>query len=434
MKKIANYLFILAILAGITACGNNADTQSGPDVLTWQEQYDLGIHYLSEGNYEEAIIAFTAAIEIEPKRAEAYVGRGNAYVLSGETEENLTAAQVDYEMAINLDETLEVAYLGLADVYIRRGEYEKAQEVLERGINTVRDTKTLEELYEEIKLFGNGQWRADLSESEKRQMQDLLSAFESDDAETIKTLIRSDMLWNIIQEYGLSSNNPNHFKFDYGNTVEGFGLYIDVYFSQSTERSISCYFGNWVKGKLNGKGIMCRYWLPPSSDEWAGTEDWTITHTSFIDGLADGDCERVRWHPVRSYGPDNSCEQYDCITVVSGAVSKGLWNGYVKEVQTYSNGEIYAVEGTFQNGIILPTGSSRGRVCYGKDADTGELCDIGPDGCWYVDFMEYWDICDPVRGTRSTAEDEQAVERYRNAYQIASLSYQENADEIYLTR
>ena len=95
MKKIANYLFILAILAGITACGNNADTQSGPDVLTWQEQYDLGIHYLSEGNYEEAIIAFTAAIEIEPKRAEAYVGRGNAYVLSGETEENLTAAQVD---------------------------------------------------------------------------------------------------------------------------------------------------------------------------------------------------------------------------------------------------------------------------------------------------------------------------------------------------
>ena len=38
---------------------------------TWQEQYDRGVRYLEDGNYEEAIIAFTAAIEIDPKRAEA---------------------------------------------------------------------------------------------------------------------------------------------------------------------------------------------------------------------------------------------------------------------------------------------------------------------------------------------------------------------------
>ena len=43
---------------------------------TWQEQYDLGVRYLAEGNYEEAIIAFTAAIEIDPNRVEAYMGRG----------------------------------------------------------------------------------------------------------------------------------------------------------------------------------------------------------------------------------------------------------------------------------------------------------------------------------------------------------------------
>lgn len=49
----------------------------------------MGVRYLSEGNYEEAIIAFTAAIEIDPKRAEAYVGRGDAYVLSENAVENL---------------------------------------------------------------------------------------------------------------------------------------------------------------------------------------------------------------------------------------------------------------------------------------------------------------------------------------------------------
>ena len=40
---------------------------------TWQEQYDLGMLYLTESNYEEAILAFTTAIEIAPKQADAYI-------------------------------------------------------------------------------------------------------------------------------------------------------------------------------------------------------------------------------------------------------------------------------------------------------------------------------------------------------------------------
>ena len=53
---------------------------------TWQEQYDLGVRYLSEGNYEEAIIAFTVAIEINPKRAEAYERLADAYAALGDIE------------------------------------------------------------------------------------------------------------------------------------------------------------------------------------------------------------------------------------------------------------------------------------------------------------------------------------------------------------
>lgn len=150
MKKITNYLFILAILAGITACGNNADTQSEPNALTWQEQYDLGIRYLSEGNYEEAIIAFTAAIEIDPKQALAYVGRGDAYVTSGETKENLAAAQADYEKAIELDETNAEAYLGLADVYIRQGNYDKALQVLKNALSKTKNNQSILDKIAEI--------------------------------------------------------------------------------------------------------------------------------------------------------------------------------------------------------------------------------------------------------------------------------------------
>lgn len=100
MKQLGNLLLVL--LMSISACGKSGSSQSEPQGLTWQEQYDLGLRYLSEGNYEEAIIAFTVAIEIDSKQVETYVGRGDAYVASGETEENLAAARADYEKAIEL--------------------------------------------------------------------------------------------------------------------------------------------------------------------------------------------------------------------------------------------------------------------------------------------------------------------------------------------
>ena len=127
MKKIQQVLAsILGCLILLTGCGQTAPT--------WQEQYDLGLRYLSEGNYEEAIIAFAAAIEIDPKQPLAYVGRGDAYMGLEQTEENLSAAQADYECAIELDEALVEAYLGLAEVYIRQGQYEKALEILNSGL------------------------------------------------------------------------------------------------------------------------------------------------------------------------------------------------------------------------------------------------------------------------------------------------------------
>ena len=75
-------LLMATLLIGICACNSISTNSSGKNELTWQEQYDLGIRYLSEGNYEEAIIAFAVAIEIDSKRAPAYVGRGDAYILS----------------------------------------------------------------------------------------------------------------------------------------------------------------------------------------------------------------------------------------------------------------------------------------------------------------------------------------------------------------
>lgn len=137
MKKLG----LLLILSMIMLCGCTKQSR-------WQEQYDLGMQYLEEGNYDEAIVAFAAAIKIEPNQALAYVGRGGAYIGSGETEENLEAALADYQKAIELDEQNVDAYLGVADVYIRRAEYDMALEILQEGEKKAGDELITEKIAE----------------------------------------------------------------------------------------------------------------------------------------------------------------------------------------------------------------------------------------------------------------------------------------------
>lgn len=102
MKKcVFSLLLILLIL-----CGCSSKKQQ------WQEQYDLGVRYLSDGNYEEAILAFSAAIQIDPNNADAYVLRGDAYVMAAKEEpENadkyLRKARKDYDKAEELNPDLE---------------------------------------------------------------------------------------------------------------------------------------------------------------------------------------------------------------------------------------------------------------------------------------------------------------------------------------
>lgn len=132
-------LAVLLLIIALTACGQK--------VATWQEQYDLGIRYLSEGNYEEAIIAFTAAIEIDPKQAPAYVGRGDAYVgiaqfeenpesedLSAMAEENYKKALEDYLTAVDLDKLSVESYQKAAEIYKMLGDLDAATALLEHGL------------------------------------------------------------------------------------------------------------------------------------------------------------------------------------------------------------------------------------------------------------------------------------------------------------
>ena len=65
-------VFVCLLTLLLVACGKTMEEK-------WQEKYDLGMRYLTEGSYEEAILAFTAAIEIDSMLADAYIYMAEAY-------------------------------------------------------------------------------------------------------------------------------------------------------------------------------------------------------------------------------------------------------------------------------------------------------------------------------------------------------------------
>jgi tetratricopeptide (TPR) repeat protein len=73
MKRFFCILLAALLLLTLAACSKAPEADRADEAPDWQAQYDLGVRYLSEGNYEEAILAFEAAIEIDPRNADAYL-------------------------------------------------------------------------------------------------------------------------------------------------------------------------------------------------------------------------------------------------------------------------------------------------------------------------------------------------------------------------
>ena len=92
MKRFFCILLAALVLLTLAACQKAPEAAEPADEAPgWQTKYDLGVRYLSEGNYEEAILAFEAAIEIDPKNADAYRKLAEAYEQTGDENAALRA-------------------------------------------------------------------------------------------------------------------------------------------------------------------------------------------------------------------------------------------------------------------------------------------------------------------------------------------------------
>lgn len=117
LKQVVALVLALVMVGSLlTGCGNQVKA-------TTDNQLDIGVRYLSELDYENAIAAFNAAIEVNGKDANAYAGLYAAYIAMGMPE---MAAQI-FEKAVSagVDEAQMIgSVMGMADT-VQEG-YDKA--------------------------------------------------------------------------------------------------------------------------------------------------------------------------------------------------------------------------------------------------------------------------------------------------------------------
>lgn len=260
--KIVACVYICLLLA---SCNQVAET-------TWQEQYGLGVRFLSEGNYEEAIIAFEAAIKIDSQRLESY--------------------------------------LYLSEVYVEIGDYEMALSVLKDGYKITNDSA----LYERLSVLQNDSFiRSEtfqptnlLNTSEKIVLSEILSLMESNDVESIVKRFR-DPTW-VKKFRGLDKSSGNTGYGEFRTICEGTKIELSWELGDAQNYSIEFrpYEGDayYFSIFLGEAPYEVRHFCEGQSSGWNWNGDFTHTELTImgngtiqevtssgqvVDGLLDGE-------------------------------------------------------------------------------------------------------------------------------------------------
>lgn len=295
MKRLISFVTILALLMGLCSCGRKP--------LTWQEQYDLGVRYLSDGDYEEAIIAFTAAIDIDPKRVESYVS--------------------------------------IAEAYQQQGEYDLAHEILMRGYEETKSERLQHMLHamEANTVLSSNQ---ELRESIERLYQNLENGDVSAAADEFEEWLRlnghdpyfSEGMKEIDIVYSdLIFDGDNFYSKE---EYEGVGLLFDFI--------PRIYYGEQDNGIPDGNGILLatNSWAPGGIEYYAQSGSWiqglSVGQAEIIDTWTAEEERTWEWKISCTY---NSQEVMETADVTQFCVFDGMEHEFAFHVE---NGKLLADE------------------------------------------------------------------------------------------
>ncbi len=260
------------------------------------EQLDLGNRYLDEMDYEQAVVAFTKAIEIDPTNTDAYLGAADAYI-------------------------------GLED-------FESAKAVLEQGIENVTDVNMAEKLKD--KQIEIDRIEKEIEEQKKAEEKAKQEAEERKKAEAaLKPLYEKleageedEAIINYVWEEGLieieGSYSPT-------GDVEN-GIVLDMYydyffFGEKTDNSYETtgswyvidgnddetgilefkkYEGEWKNGMPNGPGVLMyirggsytNHGMDGGIENTGNGINRDIIVSDFKDGYVDGNVQQTHYMDI----------------------------------------------------------------------------------------------------------------------------------------
>lgn len=147
-------LAMAATTAAVIIAVNAGHSDSGPDL---QSQLDLGKKYTSELDYENAIIAYEEALEIDPYCLDAYLGLSDAYLALGQQDK---ATEIMERAKSMIPDNVEV-YVSLAQLYASQDQINLAVSTLEEGIRATGSDR----LRDMLEGYQTSEMAADQTES-----------------------------------------------------------------------------------------------------------------------------------------------------------------------------------------------------------------------------------------------------------------------------
>lgn len=237
---------------------------------------DLGQKYLLEEDYEQAVVEFNKAIEIDPMSVDAYLGAAEAYVWLGDLESAKETVERGLEAVedVRLEEKLKEIQSEIDRIAKEEEERQRAAEAAEREAEEKRKTEeALKLLYEKLEAGEEDEaiveyvWRENLMEREG-------SYSPTGDTENGIVL---DM-----QKSGEDEDKPCFF---YGEKTDGcYETAGKWYYIDGDENKVGIieymiYEGEWKNGMPNGQGV--RIWIKGN---------WCETYETHPNGKNMGKC------------------------------------------------------------------------------------------------------------------------------------------------
>lgn len=308
LMLIIGLVLLISIIVGIGVSG----------ILSpYERQIRLAYKFLEQGNYEEAILAFDKAIEIDVKRDKAYIGKADVYVARCDenTLEDMKAVlEIAYNQHYN-DKNIVDAIIRLSDELISKEHSEWAIELLNFGYELTNDERINEHKKKLFDEFADG------------FLVKLYEMFESGDKEGVRKEIQSEKYLAFVK---LVENNDYKYIYFPDKNKEQTGRGIALYYVDTEEYgNVFVYYGDFEQGKRSGTGT------------WAGANGieyyWFEGTWSSDSPNGQGNIEVVKDESKIEKKENYS---YALKIETAGTFSNGLHNGQIHIKQYMDNGKI----------------------------------------------------------------------------------------------